>query len=56
MQSARNSSRMLEEASVTGAAILAKYAEQRDRLKVSLEFFLFTSKCTQVYFPPSNQS
>ncbi|KAI3748341.1 hypothetical protein L6452_11351 [Arctium lappa] len=33
MQSARNSSRMLEEASTTGAAILAKYSEQRDRLK-----------------------
>ncbi|XP_024971809.1 membrin-11-like isoform X3 [Cynara cardunculus var. scolymus] len=33
MQSARNSSRMLEEASATGAAILAKYSEQRDRLK-----------------------
>ena len=34
MQSARNSSRMLEEATATGTAILAKYSEQRDRLKV----------------------
>lgn len=34
MESARNSSRMLEEASATGAAILAKYSEQRERLKV----------------------
>nr|GEX63467.1 protein RRP6-like 2 [Tanacetum cinerariifolium] len=33
MQSARNSSRMLEEATATGTAILAKYSEQRDRLK-----------------------
>ncbi|KAK1402942.1 hypothetical protein POM88_002547 [Heracleum sosnowskyi] len=33
MQSARNSSRMLEEANATGVAILSKYAEQRDRLK-----------------------
>ncbi|GKE10819.1 membrin-11-like protein [Tanacetum coccineum] len=35
MQSARNSSRMLEEATATGAAILAKYSEQRERLKTS---------------------
>ncbi|GKA12251.1 hypothetical protein Tco_1008276 [Tanacetum coccineum] len=34
MQSARNSSRMLEEATATGATILAKYSEQRERLKV----------------------
>ncbi|OVA14227.1 hypothetical protein BVC80_9025g4 [Macleaya cordata] len=33
MQSARNSSLMLEEAYSTGVAILSKYAEQRDRLK-----------------------
>ncbi|KAM7526211.1 hypothetical protein LguiA_016113 [Lonicera macranthoides] len=33
MQSARNSSRMLEEATATGVAILSKYSEQRDRLK-----------------------
>ncbi|XP_010251670.1 PREDICTED: membrin-11-like [Nelumbo nucifera] len=33
MQSARNSSRMLEESYSTGVAILSKYAEQRDRLK-----------------------
>lgn len=36
MQSARNSSRMLEEANATGVAILSKYAEQRDRIKVSI--------------------
>ena len=34
MQSARSSSRMLEEAYDTGVAILHKYADQRDRLKV----------------------
>ncbi|XP_023518923.1 membrin-11-like [Cucurbita pepo subsp. pepo] len=33
MSSVRNSSRMLEEASATGEAILFKYSEQRDRLK-----------------------
>ncbi|XP_020106225.1 membrin-11-like [Ananas comosus] len=33
MQSARNSSIMLEEAYATGVAILSKYADQRDRLK-----------------------
>lgn len=36
MQSARNSSRMLEEATATGIAILGKYSEQRERLKVFL--------------------
>lgn len=36
MQSARNSSLMLEEAYSTGVAILSKYAEQRDRLKVTI--------------------
>lgn len=39
MQSARNSSRMLEEANATGVAILSKYAEQRDRLKVGTSSF-----------------
>ncbi|KAF3323044.1 membrin-11-like protein [Carex littledalei] len=33
MQSARNSSIMLEEAYATGVAVLSKYADQRDRLK-----------------------
>lgn len=37
MQSARNSSRMLEESLSTGVAILSKYSEQRERLKVILE-------------------
>jgi hypothetical protein len=36
MQSARSSSRMLDEAFETGVAILHKYADQRDRLKVSI--------------------
>jgi len=36
MQSARNSHMMLEEAYATGVAVLSKYAEQRDRLKVSM--------------------
>ncbi|XP_043694763.1 membrin-11-like [Telopea speciosissima] len=34
MQSARNSSKILEEAYSTGVAILSKYAEQKDSLKV----------------------
>ncbi|KAJ0589479.1 hypothetical protein HanIR_Chr04g0186721 [Helianthus annuus] len=34
MKSARNSSRMLEEATATGTTILAKYTEQRDHLKL----------------------
>lgn len=38
MESARNSSIMLEEAYATGVAVLSKYAEQRDRLKVT-QFF-----------------
>ncbi|KAM0938688.1 putative GOSR2/Membrin/Bos1 [Dioscorea sansibarensis] len=33
LQSARNSSMMLEDAYATGVAVLSKYAEQRDRLK-----------------------
>lgn len=39
MQSARNSARMLEESYATGVAILSKYSEQRERLKVSLSMF-----------------
>ena len=39
MQSARSSSRMLEEAYDTGVAILHKYADQRDRLKVKKSIF-----------------
>ena len=35
MQSARSSSRMLDEAFETGVAILHKYSDQRDRLKVN---------------------
>lgn len=34
MQSVRNSSRMLQESFATGTAILSKYSEQRERLKV----------------------
>lgn len=34
MQSARNSSLMLDEAYSTGVAVLSKYAEQREHLKV----------------------
>lgn len=40
MQSARNSSIMLEEAYATGVAILSKYADQRDRLKVITDHLL----------------
>lgn len=36
MQSAHNSSKMLEEAYATGVAVLSKYSEQRDRIKVLL--------------------
>jgi hypothetical protein len=35
MQSARNSARMLEEASLTGEAILSAMSGSRERLKVS---------------------
>lgn len=43
MQSVRNSSRLLEEASATGEAILFKYSEQRERLKVSPIAYLLTN-------------
>jgi hypothetical protein len=43
MQSARNSSMMLEEAYSTGVAILSKYADQRDRLKVHFVIYLLKS-------------
>ena len=39
LQSTKNSSRMLEEAYATGVAILAKYSEQGDRLKVIVHLF-----------------
>eukprot|EP00850_Spirogloea_muscicola_P015025 SM000112S23967 [mRNA] locus=s112:20452:21462:- [translate_table: standard] len=35
LQSARNSSRLLDEAYATGAAVLGQFAEQRDRLKAA---------------------
>jgi Golgi SNAP receptor complex protein 2 len=35
MQSVQNSSRMLEDAFAAGTAVLAKYADQRDRLKAA---------------------
>ena len=52
LQSTKNSSKMLEEAYATGVAILTKYSEQGDRLKVLIHFsllmirfgFLLTSK------------
>lgn len=44
MQSARSSSRMLDEAYETGVAILHKYADQRDRLKVKHIPLIFTMK------------
>lgn len=40
MQSARNSSLMLDDAYNTGVAVLTKYAEQRDRLKVNYLLFV----------------
>ncbi|KAJ7541218.1 hypothetical protein O6H91_10G050500 [Diphasiastrum complanatum] len=40
VRSTRNSSNMLEDALSTGAAVLAKYAEQRERLKVKWFFLL----------------
>eukprot|EP00250_Pteridium_aquilinum_P002161 c12364_g1_i2 orf=726-1385(-) len=48
LQSAQNSSRILDEAYATGAAVLVKYAEQRDRLKVNdlLNFVLCASTCS----------
>ena len=41
LQSTKNSSKMLEEAYATGVAILAKYSEQGDRLKVIIFFLRF---------------
>ncbi|KAF7150148.1 hypothetical protein RHSIM_Rhsim02G0196100 [Rhododendron simsii] len=52
MQSARNSSRMREESYATGVAILAQYAGQRVRLKVSVLrqlLFMATYKHTYMY-------
>ncbi|XP_038689318.1 membrin-11-like isoform X2 [Tripterygium wilfordii] len=52
MQSVRNSSRMLEESLWTGSAILSKYAEQRERLKMKtcvhlcMQFQHLVSICT----------
>lgn len=48
MQSARSSSRMMEETLATGVAILSKYSEQRDRLKVLSDVDLIHSftQCT----------
>ena len=40
LQSIKTSSHMLDEAYATGAAVLVKYAEQRDRLKVGSNQFL----------------
>ncbi|GAB4850949.1 hypothetical protein Ancab_030245 [Ancistrocladus abbreviatus] len=42
MQSARNSTRMMEEAYRTGVAILSKFSEQRERMKV-LKLHLYKS-------------
>lgn len=41
MQSARNSSRMLEEAYSTGVAILSRYSEQKEHLKVSAILYIY---------------
>jgi len=49
MQSARNSHMMLEEAYATGVAVLSKYAEQRDRLKVSMSGSTSGSSSTLSY-------
>ena len=50
MQSARNSSRMLEESYATGVAILAQYAGQRERLKVStMNQLLYMHACMQAH-------
>lgn len=40
MESARNSSKVLDEAYDTAVAILSKYAEQKDRLKVNYQYHL----------------
>lgn len=45
MQSVRNSSRLLEEASATGEAILFKYSEQRERLKVISNYLYALPTC-----------
>lgn len=41
MQSAHNSSLILDEAYATGVAVLSKYAEQRERLKVCVKMWIF---------------
>lgn len=53
MQSVQNSKRMLQESLSTGAAILSKYSEQRERLKVGAQVlvcsfarYLCTNTCT----------
>lgn len=53
MQSARNSSMMLEEAYTTGVAVLSKYAEQRDRLKVTIILPLTLNPSKLVYIVAS---
>ena len=52
MQSARNSSMMLEEAYSKGVAILTKYADQRDRLKVSSIFAIDCLIVSVIFFFP----
>ena len=50
MQSARNSSRMLEESYATGVAILTQYAGQRERLKVcTMNQLLYMYACVQAH-------
>lgn len=48
MQSVKNSSKMLQESFATGTAILAKYAEQRQHLKVTISDSLSDS-CIGLY-------
>ena len=51
MQSVQSSKRMLEESFSTGLAILSKYSEQRERLKVTIKscsFFIWFSSLEHV--------
>lgn len=57
MQSVRNSSRMLQESFATGTAILAKYAEQREHLKVlTLKLLVYMHSCTLEIFAELTQT
>ena len=50
MEKVKSSSRMLEDAYATGVAILSKYSEQRDHLKVPNQSNLFICLYVHSFF------